>query len=409
MNTSRRTFLKALGVGAGLAIGSRLGPLGGLVARADAPVERSALLLVYLKGGYNALFASPDSFMNTSFGVTSSNVLSVGGGALRVDGTFSALPKTALDRMASVGIAHGSSAHGESRHLLWSDKTDDKACALRLAAAMGGDAATKAVACGGATLLPVEGSGEPCDFSAVGGVSMQEIFDMKSTIDALSSTTGPDRAVAARAIAAAQTMSKNRLDASPKSLASLADGMGVARATLEKSVPVYDYNGIPGAYGLTSTVVEPTISPSPNAFKSRIAAAELMIAAGTNVVTVLDDHFQWDTHNDVNGMDVRTKMANRILPPLANLMTRAGAIPNLNLVVAIVGDFARSLPNSDHANGVTASVMGKYVKPGSTGRFDGNVGLAAGTPGPQGFWAYLAKVLRVPGEPFGPNPHTALV
>jgi hypothetical protein len=85
------------------------------------------------------------------------------------------------------------------------------------------------------------------------------------------------------------------------------------------------------------------------------------------------------------------------------------ADPNRNVNVVILGDFARSLPGSDHAAGVSATVIGRNVRVGTTGRFDADVRLAAGTPQAPGLWALLARLVNLPFQPFGTNPHTGLV
>ena len=73
---------------------------------------------------------------------------------------------------------------------------------------------------------------------------------------------------------------------------------------------------------------------------------------------------------------------------------------NKNVVTVIIGDFARSLPGSNHQSNLTATVIGKYVKLGTTGRTNADVGLPQGSPGIQGLWAYLAAVLKLPTTPF---------
>jgi hypothetical protein len=40
---------------------------------------------------------------------------------------------------------------------------------------------------------------------------------------------------------------------------------------------------------------------------------------------------------------------------------------------------------------------------------DANVRLPAGTPQATGLWAYLARLVGLPTQPFGINPHTGLV
>jgi len=102
-------------------------------------------------------------------------------------------------------------------------------------------------------------------------------------------------------------------------------------------------------------------------------------------------------------------MNTRILPPLKTFINRMVNDPTRNVVIAIFGDFNRSLPGSDHASALNATVIGRYVKPGTTGKVSANVQLPAGTPSVPGFWSYLARTLKVSGEPFGTNPHTSIL
>ena len=77
--------------------------------------------------------------------------------------------------------------------------------------------------------------------------------------------------------------------------------------------------------------------------------------------------------------------------------------------MCLLGDFSRSNDNSGHQPNLSVTVMGKYVKPGTTGRTSTNVDLAPGTPSIAGMWAYLAAVTKVDGAPFGANPHALVM
>src|SRR5439155_24984891 len=121
-----------------------------------------------------------------------------------------------------------------------------------------------------------------------------------------------------------------------------------------------------------------------------------------NVVIAQDGG--WDTHGDTDGMSVRNMMNTRILPPLNTFMSRMLEAQGRAVHVVIFGDFARSLPGSDHQGNLTATVIGKNVKIGTTGKVDSSVGLAAGTPSTDGLWGYLAAVTKA-GSMFGGNPH----
>lgn len=391
---SRRQWLKGLAGVAGATAVSRLGLMPSTAFAQEAP-EKAALLVVFLGGGYNALFGSADSFAGAgTFGVSGSNQRVLGNG-LVVDGpTFGNLPAFALEHMATVGVRHGITAHEAAQDHCFTAGNSN--AALKLAAAMGGDGAIKAVQLGGGSV--------PGGREAESGVTFQTINDMKSTIAALGGITDatvPDRAIAERAIAASRFMSAKTLVNSPRLTRTLGEGYGAAVETLQKPVKTYNYVSLANAYGF-----QPTTTAVTN-FTTQVAAAEVMIEAGANVCVAVNGG--WDTHGDRDGASVRNMMNTRILPPLRVFINRMVADTRRNVNVMIIGDFSRSLPGSDHAAGVSATVIGKNVRVGTTGRVDAGVRLTAGTPQGLGLWAYLARLTNLPYQPFGSNPHTGLV
>src|SRR6185295_7958206 len=142
------------------------------------------------------------------------------------------------------------------------------------------------------------------------------ITDMQSTVDALGDPKGPripDRGIQLAGMTGAQGMSQNALTGSPSSLVSLGDGYKAAIDTLKQPAKAFDLPGLKTAYALgNSTAV--------NSFKSKLAAAELMMLAGTNVVSLFDTG--WDTHGDNNGSVVRNKMTSYVLDPLNVFLNR---------------------------------------------------------------------------------------
>lgn len=397
---SRRSLMQATGAVAGGLAASRLMTGNGLLsgdANAQAVGEKPALLVIYLSGGYNALFGSSDSFAGAgTFGVNAGNQRVLGGaGNLVIDApTYGTLPAYALAHMSTVGIRHGITAHGAAQTANMSDGT--RSYGLRLASLLGGDAAIKAVNLGTQMM--------PGPRTAESGVSLQQVNDMKSTIAALGGATDPtipDRKIGAAGITAAQTMSADRLAANPMMMTGMRDGLQSGIDTLNKPVQAFNYAAMATAYGMAATAT------AVNSFSSKIAAAELMITAGANFAVAVDGG--WDTHGDRTGANVRNMMNTRILPPLRTFINRMMNLPDRNVVVAILGDFNRSLPGSDHASALNATVIGKYVKVGTTGKVGANVQLPAGTPSVPGFWAYLAKTLKVPTDPFGANPHGTIL
>lgn len=390
---SRRSWLKGV---AGVAGGLAATQAGLIPSKAFAQeAEKSALLVVFLNGGYNSVFCSADSYAGAgTFGVTAGNQKSLGNG-LVVDGpTYGTLPQFALEHMSTVGVRHGLTAHDAAQTADFYDGRSHYA--IKLAAEMGGDGAIKCVQLGNRNV--------PGNKPVEAGVSMQTITDMKTTIAALGGSTDntiPDRAIAEKAIAASQFMSAQTLVTSPVMTKELGEGYNAAVETLKKPVKTFNYGALATAYGMQQTAT------AVNNFTSQIAAAELMFEAGANVAVAVDGG--WDTHGDRDGTNVRNMMNQRILPPLKTFINRNMNQAGKNYVVMIFGDFARSLPGSDHAAALSATVIGKYVKVGTTGKMSANVQLPAGTPSVPGLWAYLGKVLNIRNQPFGTNPHNGLV
>jgi hypothetical protein len=390
---SRRSLFKSAAALAGAAAFSRLTPA--FAGTASNNAAQNTLLCIFLDGGYNSLFCSADSFVSGgTFGCTSGNVMDLGNG-LVVDSTFGSMPAFAQSHMASVGINHGFTAHEAAQGSLWGDGVHSYPTVL--AKTIGGTSAIKAAVVGGA--MPFGPT------PAEGDVSLQGITDMRATIVALGGeidNTVPKRVIATKALTESTSMSKKRLLRSPRSLASVQNGYTTGVETLSQGALTLDYMGLCTAYGVAPGVT------SVNDFTTQMMAADLMVTAGANVICAIDAQGGWDSHGDTDGSMVRGIMANRILPGLNTFLSRNVTAGGANVTVAIFGDFARSLPGSDHQPNLTATVIGRNVVTGTTGHCDGNVSLAAGSPAIPQFWSYLGAVSRCPGTPFGANPHTAI-
>lgn len=378
-------------------------PRWALPLRAHAQAqETSSVLMVFLSGGYNALFSNADAFLNQYFGVTDTNIESVAPGVALDKATFGTMPLFAKSHLANIGVRHGISSHSTARN---ADVHMGHASApLLLANALGGSASVKAAIAGGERL---EGNHLP-----EGGVTLQRVTDMQITLNAFGiGQPDPkvlDRAVGANILESVEKMSRSRFEMNPTSLVSLHEALPTAAGTLRAVVPPFDFAELSTAYGLNASTRVSTQN-------SKFAAAEMLMRTGTNFVGIVDGG--WDSHGDTTGDSVRTQMATQIMPGLNKFLERmvdpAGSgAAGRNVVVMIMGDFARSLPGSDHAPLLAATVIGKYVSAGASGKVqvaNKKISLPEGTPSVDGLWSYVASVAKVSSTPFGANPHGALV
>jgi hypothetical protein len=412
MNLSRRALMKAMAASSGALIGQRLLP--GALPVAHAAAEPAHLVFVYLPGGFNAALGGVAAPFVTGnkFGITSTNIVTVGSGLTTDKATMGSLPQFALDHWHAVGARHGVSSHttpdnnqgGGERAVTRKGNTS---YLTKLAAAMGGDASLKAVHLGDYPAYRTQ--------PAAGAVSLQRVTDLGSAIKALGASApdpgAPDRTIMADGLATAKLLSSAQLGQNPESLLSAAEAYDASMATLRKAP------GKPVTIGEINTAYALKGATVVSGFASQLAGAELMIrAAGSNVISVFDGGFVgWDFHQ-VTSAGVSQNMIfsrNRLLgegsyddrmAPLRTFMTRMLNLPDRNVVVAITGDFVR-VPNGDHGDGVMTAVFGKYVKQGLSFPCDAKATFNAKTPGMDAHWAAIAAALKVSGNPFGANPY----
>jgi hypothetical protein len=146
---------------------------------------------------------------------------------------------------------------------------------------------------------------------------------------------------------------------------------------------------------------------------STFAAVEMLVHAGAGVIfaqpafTGRPDR-QFDTHEDEDGTAARAVMA-PITPALATFLGRTLDLPGRNVVTLLVGEFSRTVPASDHEPGGTATVIGRYVQPGTAGPQQADGSPPPDAPPPEALWAFVAAALRIEKAPFGKNPNGRLV
>jgi hypothetical protein len=142
-------------------------------------------------------------------------------------------------------------------------------------------------------------------------------------------------------------------------------------------------------------------------------ALEMLIHGGASVLFAQPAYSgrpdrQFDTHEDDGGIAARAVMA-PITPRLSTFLERVMAFPGRNVVTMLVGEFSRTVPKSDHETGGTATVIGKYVRTGTTGPQDPSGAPPENALPPEALWAYAAAALRLRETPFGANPYPQLI
>jgi len=312
-------------------------------------------MIVYLNGGPPGLFNSARSFLpKGTFGVTSANVRQVGNDLLVDAGTFGTLPAFALAHLAAVNFKHGIERHDLARAAIF--QTGSRSNLLMLAQAMGTPAPIR---CAVVNSLGLP-DGVDINPPAEGGITLERVLDLRS-IGVLSDPEHPGP--------------------TPKQVAA--------------------------AYK-----VDPTAT-SVSDLKTTLLASELLLRSGTSVVFAQPAFIgrpdrQFDTHRDTTGAHAREIMSS-ILPEVRTFIGRALEIPRRNVVIALFGEFGRTVEASDHEPGGTATVIGKHVKAGTAGPQNADGSPPINSPPPAGLWSYLAAALHVENHPFGANPNPELL
>ncbi|MFO0740356.1 MAG: hypothetical protein U0270_30955 [Labilithrix sp.] len=415
---SRRSLLKGAFAIGGAAAGSRIA--GPFVGNALAATEPSHFVHIFFNAGLNALFSGcADKYVaGNVFDVTSSNIKEVGNGVVTDAATWGTFPQIALDHWAAVGMKHGVASHtvpnninGGGERAILLDGGDS--ALTKLAHAMGGDSAFKAVHFG--DRMPAYKQ-QP----AFQGVSIDRITSLSDALKSIgaggSTPASTTRADSQAGLEASLALGNAPIAMNPKRLGPLGEAYKAAIAALKKperaASPVTAAD-IDKAYGLGGAT---TVS----SFASMLAGAEIMIrGAGTNVVNITDLGFaSWDFHQvsggkSQNGFYSRRKFLgegafkeNRVAL-LKTFLDRMLNMEGRNVVVALSGEMVR-LPNGDHGDGTVAALFGKRVKQGVSFGVDARSRFAPSTPSPKGFWAACAAACGVEGQPFGANPHAVI-
>ena len=323
--------------------------LGGLGETfAQKPAERPTLVILWLNGGPAGLFNSANSFLRSgAFGVTERNISDLGNGLYVDAGSFGALPPAARAHMASINFQHGIvRPHDVARAAVLENGKSSQL--LRMAAAMPAGVPNRCAVVNDLG-LPKGVSARP---PAQSGVPLDFVMDFDS-------------------------------------------------------IRTRDIDQVRSAYGVASDTKY--IANQSSTF----AAVEALVRADAGVIFAQPAYTgrpdrQFDTHRDGNG-ELARKIMEPITPMLAMFLDRVMALPDRNVVTMLVGEWSRTHPESDHAPGGTATVIGKHVKTGTAGPQNADGSPLPNAPSPEAIWAYAAAALRLAKTPFGRNPNPELI
>ena len=173
--------------------------------------------------------------------------------------------------------------------------------------------------------------------------------------------------------------------------------------TAETAAPVVvNPNAIMADYGITSTQIG-------GDFNSKMAAAEVLLRTGVNVVTVVDagGTSKWDTHDDNNGSRARGLYQN-ILGGLETFCRRMLGTEEYNVTIAFLSEHSRIVEKSNHGPHTAIPIFSDSIIGGrSTGQTDAGGFVQAPQPA-QNFRALVADLAGVGANPFGNHQHQKL-
>jgi len=417
MNFSRRNLLKGFAGGFGAAAGTKLaGP--SFLRNAIAAGQKNALVCVCLPGGYNSMFSSANSYVGKEWqAMKAADVMQINS-ELFVHKLIGNLPG-AKTNMASVGINNITANHSDGMKQMFGDgKTN---YLIKLASEMSGGGSIKA-ACIGPYM-----SEQPAR-TPINGVSLELVNDMSSTLAALGSggpapdPNAPARDLSAAVLGRSHEMSAMDIKRNPLSMQDFDVGYSTVIDTLKKPIPpIPSFASVAAEYEAAYVGKNRKVSTVCQDLYSKFVGAEMMLRAGTNVVLIneclpndtgtmpYDFHYIVDgsgeidymTCNDYNSQQRGTSFF-KGFEIFLNHIFNSPDLAQMNITVALFGEISRSVPDSGHQGNQTATVFGRGVKSGQTGLCTVDAELAnRSTPGPRGFWGYLAKLAGVTTKPFG--------
>jgi hypothetical protein len=405
-NMTRRNVLQAIGGITGALAGTRItGPSLYGVANAQAKAP-AAVVWIHPQGGWSLMHSCAQTFVDKRFDITANNITDFGNGVVLDNEMAAIVPSNLRKYVACIGIdGQPKDPHFEAEKLLFFQ--NGKCTPLVLANAMGGSGAIKAAIVG---RMGFEKN--TLTIGPEGGTSFQPISDLGATIKTISgsgekapASNEADRPGIALGLTAAAQMSTFATARHPQSLASITNAFPGAIATAKQPVQSFNVAEFNAAYSLGGK------TDIGDNFPAKMAAAELMVRSGTNMVVaqVAAGTYSFDAHTSPDGKECRNAVKQHLAAGLKAFLGRvfADTWNGPDVIVVIMAEFSH-VPDggaTDHATVVSPLVISKRCKNGSTGVTDVNGKLLVGNRNTLNFWQYIAALAGVPSSTIGPNLH----
>jgi len=386
--------------------------LGGFPASILAQsVKKSKVLIIGLPGGMSPFLGNAASFVGTGWG---NRAVTTQGEVSWDTQVFGPLMTVAAPFFGIAG-GLGSGSHDGAKNFWYENNDINKAFPVTLANAMGGMASLK-IAGVGPDRIPEQ--------------RFEQITNISTFLQLLGSSTQttttpgtapvqPNYRLEADLLKQSMDMGGLALKNSPRSLNSAMLGstgifdmaMKLAANPPPPTVPgttttntvAVNPAAIMSDYGISSPIITGSMS-------SKLAAAEILLRSGLNVVSVVDEGgtSKWDTHDDNDGSRGRA-LYQAIVPALTTFCRRMLGTVDMNVTIILISEHSRITEKSNHGPHTAVPIFSDSLMAGRSTGICNSAGFLANPQPEQTVRALVADLARISVNPFGVNTHARLL
>ena len=398
MSYDRRNFLKSMTAALGA---STLVPYAHPLLAQSA--KTSKVLLIGLHGGMSPFLGNAGAFAGTGWG---GRQVTTNGQVSWDTEVFGSLMAEAAPYFGVAGSL-GSGSHDGAKNFWYVNNNINQAFPVLLANAIGGNSTIK-VAGVGPDRIPEQ------RYEQITNISSFLDLVGNSTQQNQATTSSPNYQLQADLLLQAKKLSGTVIDKSPTNLNSALLGItGVHENALmlvnnppspEQPAPVtVNPQAIMSDYGINSPVIGRDMA-------SKLAAAEILLRTGVNVVSVVDEGgtSKWDTHDDNNGSRGRQLYSN-IVDSLETFCRRMLGSSTMNVTVVLLSEHSRITEKSNHGPHTAVPIFSDRIVGGQSTGVTNSGGFILNRQPEQALRALVADLAMVGVNPFGTHGHSSLM